>query len=342
MRAPARPLARCLAWAAVGLACLASPAWAQSAGASARLTVLADSVDLGAPFEVALAVDHAPGRSVLFPDAPSALPEAGVELAFGDAEVLGVRRLPPSVRGRVQTDSAVVTVAVFAVDSARVGPVPIRLAAGADTTALASPSARVPVRSVLGGEAEPAPAPLGPPAAFPSPTPILVALGLLGLALAAAFVWLLVRLLRKPAPAAQRALPYPEALARLDALAAAPPATPGDVEAHFDAVRDVLRTYVARRLGLPARELTTRELADLLDADPRVPDAGRAAIRGVLRVSDLVAFAALRPAAEVAADARAKAREALDTIEAALRRLDAESEDAAPTGAEAAPEPLAP
>ena len=308
---------------AVGLATLAGPASAQTAGASARMTVLADSVDLGAPFEVAVAVDHAPGRSVIFPASPAALPEAEAGRAFGDAEVLRVRRLPPSVRGRVQTDSAVVTVAVFAVDSARVGPVPIRLAAGADTTRLDSPSARVPVRSVLGGEPEPEPAPLGPPATFPSPTPVLVALGLLALGLAAAFVWLLLRLLRRPAPAAPRALPYPEALARLDALASAPPATPADVEAHFDAVRDVLRTYVARRLGLPARELTTRELADRLDADARVPEAGRKAVRGVLRVSDLVAFAALRPAAEVAADARARAREALDTIEASLRQLDA-------------------
>ena len=320
-----------LAGVALGLGMMSGVASAQTAldasgGASARLTVLADSVDLGAPFEVALAVDHAPGRSALFPEAPARLPEAAPEWAFGDAEVLGVRRLPPSVRGRVQTDSAVVTVAVFAADSARVGPIPIRLAAGADTTVLASPSVLVPVWSVLGGEAEPQPAPLGPSVAFPSPTPILVALGLFALGLAAAFVWLLVRLLRKPTPAARRALPYPEALARLDELATAPPSSPADVEAHFDAVRDVLRTYVARRLGLPARELTTRELADLLDADARVPDAGRRAVRGVLRVSDLVAFAALRPAAEVAADARAKAREAIDTIETSLRQLDAAAE----------------
>lgn len=321
------PARRARAWAGLValVALVASPAAAQTA----RLTVLPDSVAIGEPFGVAVTVTHAPGRSVFFPEAPPALPEVAPGLTLGDAEVLAVRRFPPASRGRVRTDSAVVTVAVFVVDSARVGPVPVHLSAGPDTVRVEAPAQFVPVRSVLGGEPEPEAAPLGGPAQFPSPVPVLTALGVLGAALVAAFVWALVRLLRKPAPVAPRPAPYPEALARLDALAAETPTTADAVEAHFEAVRDVLRTYLVRRLDVPARELTTSELASRLDADDRVPDAGRRAVRGVLRLSDLVAFAALRPASEVAADARAKAREAVEAIEGGLRERQAEPEPTA-------------
>ena len=144
------------------------------------------------------------------------------------------------------------------------------------------------------------------------------------------FIWLLIRLLRKPTPPTPRARPYPEALDRLNALAKITPTTPEAIEVHFDAIRETLRTYLARRLGLPVYESTTSELAARLVADRRVPEAGLKAVRGVLRLTDLVAFAGLRPAADAAADARAKAREAIEIIETALRQLEqAERDDEA-------------
>lgn len=302
----------------------ASSATAQTA----RLSVLTDSVSIGQPFELAVAVDHPPGQSVLFPEAPAELPELEPGRRAGDAEILSVRRLPPTAQGALRTDSALVTVAVFSVDSARVGPIRVQLAAGADTVQIASPSLLVPVRSVLSGEADPEPAPLGPVASFASPTPVLIGFGILVVLLIAAFIWVLLRLLRKPAPPTPRALPYPEALDRLAALAKVTPTTPEATETHFDAIRDTLRTYLARRLALPVRESTTNELTALLEADGRVPDAGLKAVRGVLRLTDLVAFAGLRPAAEAAADARSKAKEAIETIETALRQLEQAEEDA--------------
>jgi hypothetical protein len=218
---------------------------------------------------------------------------------------------------------------VFVVDSARVGPLRIRLATGVDTIEVATPSALVPVRSVLGREANPEPAPLGSVATFASPVPVLTGLAVLAVLLIAGFIWLLIRLLRKPPPPTPRALPYPEALARLDALAKVTPVTPEATEVHFDSIRETLRTYLARRLHLPVYESTTSELAALLDADGRVPDAGLKAVRGVLRLTDLVAFAGLRPASDAAADARSKAKDAIETIEAALRQLEKTEEDSA-------------
>ena len=306
---------------------LASAASAQTA----RLSVLADSLTLGEPFEVSIAVDHAPGQSVIFPEAPPELPELEPALRAGDAEILSVRRLPPTVRGALRTDSALVTIAVFTADSAQVGPIRIELATGADTVRLATPSVLVPVRSVLGDAADPEPAPLGSVATFASPVPVLIAFGVMVALLVLGFIWLLIRLLRTPTPPTPRALPYPEALDRLRALGAITPTTPEATETHFDAIRETLRTYLSRRLGLPVYESTTDELATLLDADDRVPPEGRKAVRGVLRLTDLVAFAGLRPAADVAADARAKAKQAIDTIETALRQLEAAEDEAEET-----------
>jgi len=307
----------------LALALFASSATAQTA----RLSVLADSLSIGEPVELAVAVDHAPGQSVVFPEAPAELPEVEPSLRVGDAEILSVRRLPPTSRGELRTDSALVTVAVFTADSARVGPIRVKLATGADTVEVASPSVLVPVRSVLGGEANPEPVPLGSVATFASPVPVLVGLGVLGALLILGFIWLLIRALRKPTPPTPRALPYPEALDRLTALAKITPTTPEATETHFDAIRETLRTYLARRLSLPVYESTTSELTALLDADGRVPEAGLKAVRGVLRLTDLVAFAGLRPAAEASADARSKTREAIETVETALRQLEQAEED---------------
>ncbi|GAB5537603.1 MAG: hypothetical protein Rubg2KO_38520 [Rubricoccaceae bacterium] len=294
---------------------------------TARLSVLADSLTIGEPVELAVAVDHAPGQSVIFPEAPAELPELEPSRRAGDMEILNVRRLPPTSRGELRTDSALVTVVVFAVDSARVGPLRVRLATGADTVQIATPSVLIPVRSVLNGETNPEPAPLGEVATFASPVPVLVGLGVLGALLIIGFIWLLIRALRTPTPPTPRALPYPEALDRLTALARITPTTHDATEAHFDAIRETLRTYLARRLGLPVYESTTSELAALLESDGRVPEAGLRAVRGVLRLTDLVAFAGLRPAAEAAAEARTKTREAIEIVETALRQLETAEEN---------------
>ena len=312
----ALPLALLLA-AAAPTAVHAQAAGAQTSGAQAagaprraRLTVLADSVSAGERVRVAVAVDHGPGRSAVFPAVPAGDAEAAPLLAFGDAEAFSVRRLPPRVRGAVRTDSAVYEVAVFAVDTARVGPVRVRLATGRDTVDVPTGVAVVPVRSALrGGDAEPAP--LGPPDPFPGLLPVWIALGLVAALALAAGAWMLARWRRRGRPAAPRAEPFPEATSALDALGAAAPA-----ERTLGA-RQALRVYLGRRLGLPALESTTDEIVQALARDARVPDDARAAARRALALADLVAYAGYAPEPATADGAVDTARTAIAGIEAA-------------------------
>lgn len=305
---------------------LAATATAQP-GRPARLYVIADSVSPGERVRVAVAVDHAAGVQTLFPAVPSLFPEAAPGLVFGDAEALSVRRLPPRIAGAVRTDSAVYETAVFAVDQARIGPIAVQQVRNGDTLRVETGVAVVPVRSLA--QAIDDPGPVGPADPFPSRVPVLAGAGVLALAALGAMVWAVRRRRVAPAvPIAPRLAPYPEAVAALDRLDGAQPATPANVEAHVDALKDVLRVYVGRRLGVPAERLTTDELTDRLAALDTLPETARRQVRAVLRVADLVDFAAARPGVDAVADARARTREAVESVEAAVR--DTESVPALP------------
>ena len=281
--------------------------------------MLADTVGVGERFEVAVAVDHAPGRQTAFPAVPPDDPEAAPLVAFGDAEAFEMRRLPPEIRGRVRTDSAVYSVAAFAVDSAQVGPVEVRV----DTVTVATGAVWVPVRSLLEGAPPYEPAEIGSVDEFPSAAPVWIALGVLGLlVLVGAATWA-VRVLRQPRERGGAA-PYPAALARLAALDREAPGTPAEVEAHVVAVRAVLRAYLAGRLGLPALESTTAELDADMRADARVPGHAADAVRAALTPADLVAFAGARPAPPAVAAFRDRTRAAIEAVEGGMREMEKE------------------
>ena len=296
-----------------------APALAQT-GAPARLYVFADSVWPGERVVVGVAVDHRPGVQTLFPEPPVLFPETAPGLSFGDAEALDVRRLPPTVRGDVRTDSALYATAVFAADAATIGPVAVRLVlAPGDTAVVQTGVVVLPVRPT--GDAVPA---TGPPLPFPSPVPHAVALALLLAVLVAGALWWR----RRQRPTARVAgppplAPYPEALARLADLDASPPTTAADAEAHADAIKEVLRVFVARRTGVATRERTTDELAAALGAVRWLPAGATARVADVLRVADRVDFAAWRPAPDALAGVRADARAAVEAVEAAARAHEA-------------------
>lgn len=301
------------------VAALAVPASAQTT----RLHVLADSVFVGERFEVAVAVERAAGVQTLFPEPPGAATAASDPLEAGEAELLALRRLPPEIRGDVRLDSAVYEAATFALDSARVGPVRLRLVTGGDTTEVATPSAFVGVRSVVPAGAE-EPRGLAPLAAFPRAWgPWLVA-ALLVLALLGALWWWLRR--RRRAPADTSALPpHEEVVVRLNRLEASRPDTPDAVKPFYVELSDALRTYLARSLGVPAHEVTTRELLALLSGNEHVPDASRDGLADVLRRADLVKFAEVVPDEAAHETALARARQAVEPIEAALHPEPAET-----------------
>ncbi len=292
------------------MAFLAVPA----SGQTVRLHVLADSVTVGERFSVALAVEH-PGVQVIFPEPPSAAAAVDAPLRAGEAELLGVRRLPPAERGAVRVDSAVFEATVFALDSAAVGPVFVRLVRGGDTTVVASPSGFVGVRSLVPPAAA-EPKGLAPLAEFPRASGWwLAALGVL--AALAGLWWWLRRRRHRPEPVSVLP-PRDEVAARLDALDAALPQTEEAVKPFYVELSDALRTYLARTLGLPAREQTTAELTTALAARDEVPDAACTRLASVLRLADLAKFAEVVPDAGTHETALARAREAVAAIEDAL------------------------
>ncbi len=297
----------------------ATPALAQP-GAPARLYVFADSVWPGERVVVGVAVDHAPGEQTLFPEPPVVFPELAPALSFGDAEALDVRRLPPILRGDVRTDSALYATAVFAADAAQIGPVEVRLVrAPGDTAVVRTGIVVLPVRPT--GDEVPA---TGPPLPFPSPVPHVVGTVLLVVGLVAGLWWWRRR--RRPSTSTAgptRLAPYPEALARLADLDAAPPSTAAEAETHADAIKEVIRVFVARRTGVATRERTTDEVAGALAAVRWLPPDAAARVTDVLRVADRVDFAAWRPAPDALADVRADARAAVEAVEAAARAHEA-------------------
>ncbi len=287
-----------------------------AAAQTVRLHVLTDSVTVGEQFEVAVTVERDAGVQTLFPGPPGTATAVDDPLEAGEAELLDLRRLPPELRGSARLDSAVFQATTFALDSARVGPIEIRLVQGGDTTTVRSPVAFIGVRSLVPADAEGAKG-LAPLADFPRAWgPWLIA-GLLTLALLAALWWWL-RHRRTPALETSTLPPHEEFVVRLDRLGAALPANVEAVKPFYVELSDALRTYLARSLGVSAREQTTRELLSTLDADAHVSADARAALADVLRRADLVKFAEFVPDTAAHETALARAREAVTPIEAAL------------------------
>ncbi len=318
--------AACCAPTGVLLLLLTGPASAQTV----RLHVLADSVTVGERFGVAVAVEHAPGVQVVFPEPSGAAAAVDAPLRAGEAELLSVRRLPPAERGAVRLDSAVFEAATFALDSALVGPVAVRLVRGADTTVIAAPAAPVGVRSLVPEDAA-EPKGLAPLAEFPRAWGPWLLAALLVLAVAAGLWWFRRRRYR---PAPTSALPpHEEITLRLGALAGALPRSPEAVKPFYVELSDALRTYLARTLGIPAREQTTGELAAALAGRPdEVPDEARTYLASVLHLADLAKFAEVQPAADMHETALARAHEAVAAIEDALAPETVDSEQQAVDG----------
>ena len=326
-----RPYAPTVMLTAVLSFTVAISLFAASASAqSVRLHVLADSVTVGERFSVAVAAEHAAGVQVLFPAPPDAATAVDAPMRAGEAELLDARRLPPSVRGSVRVDSVVFEATTFALDSARVGAVTVQFVRGGDTTAVASPVGYVGVRSLIGDDAEPYP--LAPLADFPRAWGPWLLAALAVLALAAALWWWLRYRRRRTAPTSSLP-PHEEVVHRLDTLAASLPTSPKAVKPFYVELSDALRTYLARTLGVPAREQTTRELLGTLARHDDVSAEAHDAFGFVLRLADLAKFASVQPSAEAHETALDRAREAVAAVEAAIAPEESEEpeSDAVPT-----------
>ncbi|MGA0173829.1 MAG: hypothetical protein ACO3NL_09325 [Phycisphaerales bacterium] len=108
--------------------------------------------------------------------------------------------------------------------------------------------------------------------------------------------------------------PGPWAIGRFAALAEScrrnEPTTPA-----WDEAAAVLRGYLARGCGIPAADLTTREIVEAIGADPRFADPVRVTIAAFLRQADLVKFAGASTDGEASARILDSMRELVVSLE---------------------------
>lgn len=258
---------------------------------TASVGVSTDSVLVGEKFFFSVTVRAGEGEVVLFP------PLTDGSLSVGDTEF--IRRMgepgPPA-----STDSATYEAAVFGIDSALVGGLPIAIIqAGGDTLFFESPYVQVGIQSIVPSDAA-GMKDLAPLATFPMDLwPWIV-----GTILALIAAWLLYGYWQKrskrpavSADAVEVALdPYDEALNRLRNLGDVPSEEEEAVQRYHDELSDILRTYIEKTLAVPALERTTGELLAALRQLSMVGTdylSGQAVDRvgESLGISDLVKFA---------------------------------------------------
>lgn len=288
--------------------------------------VSADSVKIGERFTLTLVAARAADRDVMFPsvDAGSAV--------FGDLHAVrrgAVRTRRSSTARRV--DSVAYEVTTFALDSARVPVLPVRLASGGDTTVVGTPPRTVPVVSVVGPDAE---ALRTPAALIPFPRPAW-AWGLLALLTAAAlgggaYGWWRWRTREEAPDETESKHPYESASARLRRLERRHPSGPEAAKAFYVDLTEALRVYLVRRVGVRALEQTTAEVVAALRRRPEVHEETIRRLQAVLEQADLVKFADAQPSPAESRSVLDDAQAVLDALEATQRR-EAQATDDAPS-----------
>ncbi|HVE80467.1 MAG TPA: hypothetical protein VNA89_16500 [Gemmatimonadaceae bacterium] len=281
---------------------------AQSAAVRLGVTVAPETVTVGDRFQVRLRVRAPAGADVTFPAGPDSL--SGVE-------AVDPRRVNTAADSGAVDETAVYTLVAWDVGARRLG-------LGDAVVAVAGQEQRVPlgdvqvfVRSVLPADSaqrlpKPPRALVEPPAPWWWPwLPILVA----ALALLALLWWLLRRrrragpvLQEDPYVAAEREFARVEALRLLEA---------GERGRYVALMVEVLRDYLARRIGGAHLSLTSAELLAAMRDAPGVPLDG---LQPVLEEADLIKFARGPVSTE---RARALAREARAIVRAVDDRVKA-------------------
>ncbi len=315
-RIPGWPLAIVVATVLAGVV---SPA--PVAAQDVRAYISRDTVSVGDRFTLSVVAEHAGDAAPLFP--PGDPGEA-----FGDLDVISASplftRLLDGPDGRRQ-DSILYEVTTFALDTARVSPIPLLFVGGADTLVVQTDSFFVPVRSLVPAEAEGI-RNLAPLATFP----VAVWPWVLAAAILAGLGYAAYRYMNRtpppapvvaPAPAPVEA-PFVYAMRRLDELQKRADLNDlNGIKPYYVELSEILRIYFSRRLRMPAMESTTFELTGMLKrrAEAKViPEEALPKVQQIFRVMDLVKFADLLPPPHVGQEALARTRALIETIEASM------------------------
>lgn len=300
-----------------------------------RLHVSADTVTVGERFYVSITAEHEFAQDPAFPD-----PTGIDSMVFGDLEVLNRHARNRTARDGVRIDSIVYEVTTFALDTARVGPIPVLFTAAEDTFTVYTDASLLPVASLVPEDAEGL-RDLAPLVEFPSSRWIYAAAAAL-LLLAAIIAFLVWRRRmrrddRAPAPPPKPAVPPDvEALQRLKALEEVDLNPRDAARPFYIELSETMRTYVSRRLQVHALEQTTSELIDELRSR-QIPNAEvTSRLRNLLVQSDYVKFADAVPPARQGLEAIETARGIIRSVESELHVRVADEEtpepDARPTG----------
>jgi Mg-chelatase subunit ChlD len=301
---PATPTAAQAVGQGVGKGAGAPSALGQAAGSPPTVRVLPDTVTVGDPFLVEVAIPVGDGRVVRWPVA-------------GDSTAPVAPRGDPAVTTQAIVGGGRLAVARYPLAAWVTGTVPVGLPAVEVEDAqgrrlVPIPPTAVIVRSVLPLDTtQHRPRPAREP--FPRVPPWWERWGIAGAVVAAllTLAWWVRRRRQRPKPLPTMAAdPLVEARAAFQRLEQLALAEAGEGALQVGAALDIVRRYLAARVPRASRALTSAELLAELGHDPRVPTAR---LVSLLAEGDRAKFA---PSAVEPAQARALAREARALVEA--------------------------
>lgn len=298
-----------------------APLLAQAAQAALVREGEQTALTVGDRATLTLEVQHAAGTVAI-------LPTLDASISWGELELVSAQ--PPTVieneDGSLTTRQSFV-VALFAPGSFSAPPLAVRMTdRSGDSYEISPPPLTLTVDSVL-TEPEPALRDLKAQAAVRGIGPLQVALGTLGLALAAAGGWWLWR--RGVAGGLRATSAMERALAELNKLAAAGLAEQGKFKDLYLGVSQTVRRHLQRELAIEVEDRTTRELRARLRRSPLSAQAARRLIE-LLAECDMVKFSEATPSVE-------GAQALLDEARAVVREVS--EARATPPAAQAAPAP---
>lgn len=270
----------------------------------ARAYILQDSVTVGDRITLVVVAERRQDATVAFPTFDPVPGQAGGLL--GDLVVFGPRSQGRSLLGVGHdypvADTMTYEVTTFALDSAFVPQITVRVTAGGQERRVASAPFFFPVTSLVPDNAT-ALRDITPIATFPRNLLRILGVLLVALAIAGLLRWWWKRPARpepvSPAPLVAKPVesPIAEATRRLKLLESAPLSTPDEAKTFFVELSDTLRTYIERKTDVKALEMTTVELHRALvglTQESRLQLDIADDVRTVLQQSDLAKFAKRR------------------------------------------------